>query len=501
MTVPLIDSRTDWTEGLIRDIYEHIEDIAINDLKLEVYPNQIEIISSEGMLDAYSGPGGVPVNYHHWSFGKDFLKNSTKYNKGHSGLAYEIVIPTNPVTAFIMEENNAITQALVIAHACFGHNSVFKNNFMFKTWTNSSAIIDYMIFAKNYIIECEEKYGEQEVEATLDAAHALSSHGIDKRKRKHKKRKSEEDVRQDILKKEDEKQKDLNIILQTTSVFAPAPPETEQDLDKVDDEENLIYFIYKNAPNMKPWQREILRIVYKVHQLLFPNMTTQTVNEGMATFTHFYIMDQLEQKGLISSDAQIAWLHLHSSVVYQPTMESKHYSGKFNPYALGFDILKEVRRVCENPTAEDKEWFPYLVGKDWRTEVKSAAFDYRDESFIEQFMTPNLMRKYKMMTIEYKGSNGVVTEISDDMGYRNMRSALARQYNMIDKIPDISVSSARMRGDRTLVLQYKPYSGRSLHNYNAEQTMKHVRRLWGYPVELVEFEEDSDSMSTVLYKA
>ena len=42
-------------------------------------------------------------------------------------------------------------QALVIAHASFGHNSFFKNNYLFKTWTDASSIIDYLVFAKNYI--------------------------------------------------------------------------------------------------------------------------------------------------------------------------------------------------------------------------------------------------------------------------------------------------------------------------------------------------------------
>ena len=41
-------------------------------LRLDVYPNQIEIISSEQMLDAYASVG-MPLMYRHWSFGKHFL--------------------------------------------------------------------------------------------------------------------------------------------------------------------------------------------------------------------------------------------------------------------------------------------------------------------------------------------------------------------------------------------------------------------------------------------
>lgn len=481
---PLITSRTDWTPDLLQEIYGHIEEVAVNDLKLDVYPNQIEIISAEQMIDAYASVG-MPVNYNHWSFGKQFLRDWASYQKGKKGLAYEIVINSNPCISYLMEENNAITQALVMAHAAFGHNFVFKNNYMFKEWTSAGSIIDYMLFAKNFIRECEQKYGDDEVELVLDAAHALAVHGVDKRKRKYKKKLNEEQIAAEEALKADEEHKNLDIILKKTSI-ADSTLSKEENLDDVGDEENLLYFIYKNAPNMEGWKKEILRIVYKIQQYFYPQSKTKVLNEGMATFTHFYIMDSLEKKGIISEDAQIAWLHLHSNVVYQPDMHSRHYDGSFNPYALGFDILKDVRRICENPTEEDKEWFPALVGADWRVAVKEAVAEYRDESFIDQFLSPALMRKYKMFSVDYTRSVGVVKEISDEVGYRNLRQALSHSYNSINSIPEIVVKSARMKGDRLLTLKYKSFKGRKLHKGMAEKTIKLVKILWGYDVEIVD---------------
>ena len=120
-------------------------------------------------MDAYASVG-MPVIYHHWSFGKQFLSTEKSYKRGQMGLAYEIVINSNPCIAYLMEENSLTMQALVIAHAAYGHNSFFKGNYLFRTWTDADAIIDYMVFAKNYIAECEERHG---VDAVEDAARLL----------------------------------------------------------------------------------------------------------------------------------------------------------------------------------------------------------------------------------------------------------------------------------------------------------------------------------------
>ena len=71
----LLFDDADWDFSTLDKVYEAIEDIALNDLGLDVYPNQIEIISSEQMLDAYSSHG-MPLMYRHWSFGKIFAREA-----------------------------------------------------------------------------------------------------------------------------------------------------------------------------------------------------------------------------------------------------------------------------------------------------------------------------------------------------------------------------------------------------------------------------------------
>src|SRR6201984_2217198 len=129
------------------------------------------------MLDAYSSVG-MPLFYKHWSFGKHFAYQQASYRKGLMGLAYEIVINSSPCISYLMEENTATMQALVIAHAAFGHNHFFKNNNLFKQWTDANGILSYLEFAKSYIALCESRYGDAQVERVLDAAHALMAQGV-----------------------------------------------------------------------------------------------------------------------------------------------------------------------------------------------------------------------------------------------------------------------------------------------------------------------------------
>ncbi len=162
---------------------------------LDTYPNQLEVITAEQMMDAYASVG-MPVNYRHWSYGKEFIATERNYKRGQMGLAYEIVINSDPCIAYLMEENTMAMQALVIAHACYGHNSFFKGNYLFRMWTDASSIIDYLVYAKNYVAECEERHGLDAVEQLLDSCHALMNHGVDRYRRPTKLSLAEERARQ-----------------------------------------------------------------------------------------------------------------------------------------------------------------------------------------------------------------------------------------------------------------------------------------------------------------
>jgi stage V sporulation protein R len=112
-----------------------------------------------------------------------------------------------------MEENTICMQALVVAHACYGHNSFFKGNYLFRTWTDASSIIDYLVFAKQYIMQCEERHGIDAVEDLLDSCHALMNYGVDRYKRPYPISAEEERRRQKD--REEHLQKQINDLWRT----------------------------------------------------------------------------------------------------------------------------------------------------------------------------------------------------------------------------------------------------------------------------------------------
>ena len=92
-----LPEQSEWTFELIEQIHLEIARVA-KDFGLDTYPNQLEIITAEQMMDAYASVG-LPVSYHHWSFGKHFLATEKSYKRGQMGLAFEIVINSNPCIA------------------------------------------------------------------------------------------------------------------------------------------------------------------------------------------------------------------------------------------------------------------------------------------------------------------------------------------------------------------------------------------------------------------
>jgi len=432
----------------------------------------------------------MPLMYCHWSFGKHYVQQEKLYRKGYTALAYEIVINSNPCISYNMEESSMAMQALVMAHAAFGHNHFFKNNYLFRQWTDAEGILDYLEFAKGYIAKCEEKHGPDAVEEVLDAAHALMDQGVFRYRRPAKLSLKEEKARE--KERLEYEERTFNDLWRTVPV-AEGEERDEAEKELLErkktlrlPEENLLYFIEKYSPTLETWQREILRIVENVAQYFYPQKQTKVMNEGCASFVHFYIMNALYDRGLIGEGAMLEILHSHSNVIYQPDFDDPQYNG-INPYALGFAMMVDIKRISEAPTDEDKRWFPDLAGGgDWRGALKYAWANFRDESFIQQYLSPSVMRRFKMFRLkdDAREDHYTVTAIHNDQGYRDVRHALAHAHDIAMLEPDIQVADVDLLGDRHLRLQHNMRDDIPLAEKERDAVLEHARKLWGYDVTL-----------------
>lgn len=499
--------------------------IAEDKYSLSYYPNVIEIITPDQMMDAYTS-AGMPVTYEHWSFGKSRAMEDKKYNSG-GGLAYEIVINTDPCIAYCMENNSPLMQILVIAHASFGHNNFFKENMQFTGFTEAQNIVEDLKELRDFVHECEELYGWQEVERHLNSCHALRFLAVDRYERGTKSDKERKNLREQarlehfskgetsidrLFPKKQDKKAELEHFLQA----AYAAEEADY---KVDHIENIMMFIADNAPFMPEWKRKIMRMISNKERYFYPNGRTQVMNEGWASFWHWTILHDLSDYGLIDDGMMMEFMSSHSGVLYQPdydetrpvygpdgrpvidpnTGEPKQrsiYSG-INPYALGFALMMDIKRICLDPTEEDKKWFPYIAGQeDWLSVLKQAMKYHDNESFIRQYMSPQVMRDFKFFAFmdDCEEDEYFITGIHDESGFEEVRDVLASQYNFEITLPQLDVVEYHKKTDRHLVLQHNMVDWKLLNLKETKEVLRHLYRLWGYPVVINTVEDDGHSV-------
>jgi stage V sporulation protein R len=180
------------------------------------------------------------------------------------------------------------------------------------------------------------------------------------------------------------------------------------------------------------------------------------MNEGTATYVHYRIMTGCTSRG--GSPTAIS----SNSCSRTPTSCSSP-----NSTTALFGLQSLCARLCDDaghrahrhqPDDEDREWFPDIAGTgDTMGVLRDVWANYRDESFISQFLSPRLMRHLRMFHLhdDPEESAGIrVDAIHDERGYRRVRRELARQYDVGFIDANIEVVDVDLAGDRRLMLRH-----------------------------------------------
>jgi spore cortex formation protein SpoVR/YcgB (stage V sporulation) len=150
-------------------------------------------------------------------------------------------------------------------------------------------------------------------------------------------------------------------------------------------------------------------------------------------------------------------------------------------------MMRDIERVVTKPTAEDEAFLPQIAGRgDAMAVLRDAWANYRDDSFISQYLSPEVMRRMRLFKLvdqeqekEYR-----VSAIHDDRGYKDVRRALSKQYDPGVRDPNIQVTGADLSGDRRLELTHHLHNDMPLADRDAAAVLSYVGDLWGFDVEL-----------------
>lgn len=255
---------------------------------LDPYPVHFELVPATIMYEF--GAYGLPGRFSHWTHGRAYQQIKTMYDYGLSKI-YELVINTNPAYAFLLENNSVLQNKLVAAHV-LAHVDFFKNNAYF-AHTNRSMLEAVSIHAER-LRRYEFEHGKDEVERFLDAVLSIQEH-IDPNPR----------LRRAPPPADHQRRRTRPSVGAYDDIFriGEAPEEAPPDEPKrfpAEPEKDLLLFLAEHAPDLEPWQRDVIHIV-RAEQLYFlPQMQTKIMNEGWACATGDSLV--LTERGFLRFD-------------------------------------------------------------------------------------------------------------------------------------------------------------------------------------------------------
>jgi stage V sporulation protein R len=421
---------------------------------LDPYPVHFEMVPATIMYEF--GAYGLPGRFSHWTHGRAYQQIKTQYDYGLSKI-YELVINTDPAYAFLLENNSVLQNKVVAAHV-LAHVDFFKNNRYFEH-SNRSMLETVSINAER-LRRFEFEHGREEVETLLDAVLSIQEH-IDANPRLR--RTAPEPPRQrkgdgrpvtpfdDLLRLGEAKEE----IRKDEPRKLPAEPEKD-----------LLLFLADHAPDLEPWQRDILHIV-RAEQLYFlPQMQTKVMNEGWASYWHARIIRELE----LPEGDFVEFARMHSGVL-APSKRN------VNPYYIGMKVFEDIERRWDDPTTEEREKLG-RTGNEGRAKIFDVREVDNDASFLRNYLTKDLVDELDLYLYRLEGDKWVIVE----KNWEVVRDTILAGMSNFGQ-PYIVVEDGDYRRGRELYLKHC-HEGDDLDLGYADKTLKYIHRLWSRPVHL-----------------
>ncbi len=462
-----------------------------------------EITTAQRVLEGMSY--GFPINFSHWTFGRDYEKYRTIYEHTGSGIPYEQVWNFERPKAFLVETNPFALNVLVIAHV-YGHIDFFLANRYLCHGRSFSDIAKEARNASKRFQDYEERYGAKEVEAIIDAGMSIKWH---RNSDPFFEEPDEETVREELIRIERAKLERFDNIeskfkkLETPEEIAQierrleklstkTPPEPTYDI--------LKYIINKSPKPLKPWMVDVLTVIRNQARSLAPNMKTKGLDEGWATYWHVRIMRRLFEEGLITPEEHGIFNNFHAGV----TRESR---AGFNWYRIFLSLFEDIkerwdrgrfgRDYEEEQSAQKRKHWDTGAGLGDKKIFEVRSF-YSDRMAVEEFFTDDFIRQEELyIWAGLSGNNGEITYMITEDDPSEIRKMLKENFTHYG-IPLIRVENGNHNGQNHLMLRHID-NGYELDSRYAIATLEKIHKIWGKKVFLITRANDKNETLTYDY--
>jgi stage V sporulation protein R len=475
-TVPGVPMREEFKK-LLPEIFRRVSEFGC-----DFPPTVVEMLTYDEISEI-AAYGGFPVRYPHWRWGMEYEELQQGYMHGMHRI-YEMVTNCTPVYLYCLDSNTLVDNVTVVAHA-LGHADFFKNNIYFSQTSQNmmNELANHGARIRRYMT----RWGKERVTEFID--HVLRIDTLIDPSKAWEPKRYKDRVTKDARKyhqpgrlKVEDGHDYMEDYLNTEEWIKKQHEQIEkieaaEYLDMfVGSTKDIMGFIRDNAP-LKPWESDIVSMLYEESIYFAPQRITKTINEGFASFVDYNI---ISLQGLASLGLE----HESSGIVEYAQHKMGVLGGKYsmNPYKLGFNLLCDI----------EERWNKGQFGRDWeecddlarkrawdlnlgmgREKVFEVRKFYNDLTLIMEFFTPEFCEKYEFF--EWKRyPNGEYKIESKDP--EKIKAKLVAKH-MNGGLPDIRLVDPNHRGRGIMFLQHK-WAGRHLHDAYVGPVLESLRKLW-----------------------
>lgn len=467
------------------------------DFGLDYYAPILEMLEYDHMSEI-AAYGGFPVRYPHWRWGQEYEDIARGYEYGFSRI-YEMVINTKPYCyIYLLKSNDLIDHVTVIVHA-LGHSDFFKNNIHFQPTDGNmlNNLANNGMRVRQYI----RRWGRDVVTRFIDNVTKISTLIDPSSAWDHKKIKSplKKDFRTSRFARRMNVERDYMDSFVNTDGWKKHEKKRIEDediaeqLDFFPTPERDIFKWVKDNGNFKPWQQDIISMLYDEAIYFSPQGATKMLNEGWASTIDYKL---IACEGL----SALGQKHPDMGIVHYAKHKMGVLGGQYstNPYKFGFELLRDIEdrwnkgkfgpewEECKDIRQKEKWDLKLGKGKEKIFEVRELENDF---TAIQKYFTPELCEKLEFYETKWYPNGEKKIESRD---FKSIKTKLLQRYANRG-LPDCRLVDPNHLNKGWILIQHY-YNGLPLYKPYLKEVLPALNILLNTTIVLESKDDDGESI-------